>query len=65
MTTWTRACGTNACIEVRRATGRREDMVAIRAAATDTIFATAEEWWQFLDDVKAGAFNDVIPREQP
>lgn len=59
---WTSACGTSSCIQVTRI---RPDVVLIRSASTLPgmgVDATADEWWQFLDAVKAGAFDDVMPR---
>lgn len=64
--TWIKACGSGTCIEVSASVA--SDTVLIRCLPTSpdkAIRATYEEWWQFLDGVKAGAFDDVIPRPQP
>lgn len=65
MTGWVSRCSTGHCIEVAQA----GDLPAvwIRTTAPTPSFqvvATAEEWWQFLDGVKAGKFDDVLPRRQ-
>jgi hypothetical protein len=63
---WTSPCGTNACIEVRARPGHGLGPgVEIRSGSSQVVlFATDAEWWQFLDGVKAGALDDVIPRRQ-
>lgn len=66
MTGWVSACGNSTCIEVMPAPKGCLPGVWVRAGGNDDhiLSASAEEWWQFLDGVKAGAFDDVIPREQ-
>lgn len=61
-TVWTKACGSSSYIEVTEVIG----LVRIRTAASKAfgtdVIATDDEWWQFLDGVKAGAFDHVVPR---
>jgi hypothetical protein len=67
VTAWTKACANSTCIEVTHDEAWPGGIL-IRSASTvrhREVRATAEEWWQFLDGVKAGAFDHVIPRERP
>jgi hypothetical protein len=57
-TEWTKRCESAHCIEV--ALGDKE--VGIRSASTlsgQEVWATQEEWDQFVADVKAGKFDSA------
>lgn len=57
------ACnGASACVRVRYTV---EGLVELRSGTDDdghSIFYTKEEWLAFIEGVKAGDFDDVIPQ---
>ena len=59
---WVTACANGSCIQARAANGDVEIRVTSIVNGPNSLLATEGEWLRFVQGVKAGRFDGVVPQ---